>query len=250
MTDWVHQGREYKKLDLISLVRLASSENGFGCGLGLVHPDISAYHDTATLFSFEMNLYTKGDLDYKEVKKEGEEEAAPFLSEYDNLGSFYQSLSSIQQSEFFDADATITPVCYGGIFSASIANIYKRDMKVWKSLTKKLERGDNIQEGHYAERLWATLLSTPLKPYQIKALKNYATGVKENTLSTHGPLVRTLQEGDVTYMDLDEYWDEEDCADAGTSCDGLSCCSDSTSCLFVSEFGDSICIHENVTSAN
>ena len=264
VTGNVHQGHEFRKLDLLSMIRLASSENGFGCGLGVVHRDTSAYHDTTTWSTFNLGLYQKGDWDYTHVKTGKDKgEVAPFLSQYENLGAFYQSLPIPPQSE---EKLDVTPVCYGGIFSASLSNIYKHDMSVWKALQTKLERGDNIQEGHYAERSWARLLSTPLKPYQVEALKNYATGVMEKTYSTHGPLVRTPQEGDVTYMNLYNYVDEddvveskddddeeseeeEDCAYAGTSCAALSCCSNSTSCVFVSEFGDSICIHENVTLA-
>jgi hypothetical protein len=39
-----------------------------------------------------------------------------------------------------------------GIFAASMKSIYRQDMKVWKALQMALERGNNIQEGHYAER--------------------------------------------------------------------------------------------------
>ena len=273
-TDNIHQGGEFRRLDLMSMVRLASSENGFGCGLGVVHRDTSAYHDTATLSQFNLGLYQKGEVDYDKIKTDKEKNGTvPFASVYENLGAFYQSLP-IPEEESTEDD--VTPVCYGGIFSASTANIYKREMSVWKSLRTKLERGDNIQEGHYAERIWARLLSTPLKPYQGLALKNYATGVMEKSYSTHGPLVRTPREGDVTYMnsfnypdeddlvsyevslkgdqvleeeDDDESEEEEDCAYSGTSCATLSCCSNSTSCVFVSDFADSICIHENVTSS-
>jgi hypothetical protein len=45
--------------------------------------------------------------------------------------------------------------------AASTANIFKQDMNVWKKMEKALERGDNIQEGHYAERIWGSLLATP-----------------------------------------------------------------------------------------
>jgi hypothetical protein len=46
----------------------------------------------------------------------------------------------------------VIQVCYGGIFAASTSSIFKQDMDVWRALEKALERGNNIQEGHYAER--------------------------------------------------------------------------------------------------
>ena len=33
---------------------------------------------------------------------------------------------------------------------------------LWASLTAALSRADNLEEGHFAERLWAALLSAPL----------------------------------------------------------------------------------------
>ena len=51
------------------------------------------------------------------------------------------------------------------------------------------ERGDNIQEGHYTERSWGPLLATPLKPFQIEALKNHATSVREQHWAMHGTLM-------------------------------------------------------------
>ena len=71
-------------------------------------------------------------------------------------------------------------MCYGGIFAASVENIYKQDMKMWMKLEISLARGDNIEEGHFVERSWAALLSTPLELLQIEALQNYSTGIHGN----------------------------------------------------------------------
>eukprot|EP00957_Ditylum_brightwellii_P197116 15017760-Ditylum_brightwellii.AAC.1 len=54
------------------------------------------------------------------------------------------------------------------------------------------ERGDNIQEGHFAERSWGPLLATPLKPFQIEALRNHSTSVREQHWAMHGTLTRDI----------------------------------------------------------
>merc|ERR1719203_1244740 len=68
-----------------------------------------------------------------------------------------------------------------------------RDNSVWKSVEKSLSRGNNIQEGHYAERSWAALLSTPLQPFQVDALLYKSDGVYLNKNSMHGALMTRPQ---------------------------------------------------------
>jgi hypothetical protein len=56
----------------------------------------------------------------------------------------------------------IVPVCYGGVFAATSYQVAVQPKRVWKAIEDSLSRGDNIAEGHYAERMWAALLSKPL----------------------------------------------------------------------------------------
>ena len=63
-------------------------------------------------------------------------------------------------------------------------------MSVWKGVEKSLSRGNNIQEGHYAERSWASLLATPLQPFQVEALVDKSDGVYLNKSSMHGALLK------------------------------------------------------------
>jgi hypothetical protein len=192
VTDKIHQIDQLMKLDLMSLVRLASSENGFACGLSIVGGPSSAYHDVATLSQYNWELYGKGNRDY------GAGDTVEFKSSFANLGDFYKTLNAKPSQE-------IVQVCYGGVFAASISNIKKQDMNVWKTLEKILERGDNIQEGHYSERSWARLLANPLKPFQIESLRKYATGVQEKIFSMHGPLIRQKHPTEVSFMNLNAY---------------------------------------------
>merc|ERR1712232_1481808 len=52
----------------------------------------------------------------------------------------------------------LAPVCFGGLFAASVSQIEK-GKSIWGNLENKLTRGDNIEESHFTERLWAALLS-------------------------------------------------------------------------------------------
>ena len=150
-----HQGFEELR-NFGSMVRLASSSNGFGCNSSpLEHA--SAYHNISVLSQFEIGGYS------------GSNDDVPFKSSFANIGAYWRTIDVTPSQKF-------VPVCYGGIFAASVENIYKRDMKTWKKFMESLTRGDNIEEGHFGERSWAVLLSNPLEPLQIEALQNYSTG--------------------------------------------------------------------------
>ncbi len=111
--------------------------------------------------------------------------ADEFLSPHKTLGSWFSSINGEDPN-----DVPLVQVCYGGVFAASVRNIKKTDMSIWEAVEKSLSRGNNIQEGHYAERSWGRLLSTPLEPFQIEALKENADGVYLNPSSMHGALLK------------------------------------------------------------
>ena len=54
---------------------------------------------------------------------------------------------------------TLLPVCYGGTFAARRHRIARIPRGFWRALEASLSRGDNIEEGHFAERLWAALFA-------------------------------------------------------------------------------------------
>ncbi len=60
------------------------------------------------------------------------------------------------------------------------------------------ERGDNIQEGHFAERSWGPLLATPLQTFQIKALRQHSTGVRMDHFAIHGALIKAATKPSIT----------------------------------------------------
>jgi hypothetical protein len=186
--DLIHQGAYFRRTDLKTLVRVGSSKNGFACGLFNEDGGLSSYHDTTALRQFSIGEYNKGERDYKTA------DGVPFESSYKNAGEFYKSLN-------VPSLPPVVEVCYGGIFAASTANVFKQDMKVWKAIEAALKRGDNIQEGHYIERLWGPLLSSPLESFQIEALRNYSTVIRSDF-----PFNGQLGRGDVSPATLWRKW--------------------------------------------
>lgn len=177
----LHQSGDWN--DFETMVRLASSENGFACGIIPDYTDfgqnrffLSTYHEVKTLFEFSMSDYGRNIKGY-------ETDGVEFKSEHENLGSWYESLGAGPLPE-------IVQVCYGGVFAASVSNVRKRNDAVWEEVERSLSRGNNIQEGHYAERSWANLLSTPLTSEQSEALISRSDGVYLNKNSMHGALLK------------------------------------------------------------
>ena len=74
------------------------------------------------------------------------------------------------------AERTLWPVCYGGLFGATKKTIHRTSRTSWEQMRDSLTRGDNIEEGHYAERSWLGLLSQPLTESHERKLQGAATG--------------------------------------------------------------------------
>ena len=189
----VHQGDFGSKnpyLDFDTLIKLASSVNGFSCGLRPPYRDftketlynISAYHDTETWFNFTIMEYP----DWKGFNYTVDE--VPFASNYPNLKSFYESLHD--KEDLIYPPSSLVQVCYGGIFATTVSSIRRTDMSVWRMIQRRLSRGNNIQEGHYMERLWAYLLSKSLEPYQVETLRNQTDRINEWSNPMAGSLLR------------------------------------------------------------
>ena len=183
-----HQ-KQYVRVPFDSMVHMASSANGFKCRLEIKRAlwfhgtkYASTYHDTKVLSNFSIK-------EYRSIKNYTETDEVQFKSNYTNLGAFYQ--------ELIGSDLTIpdvVPVCYGGVFAASVKNIKRHNRSVWKFLEQSLSRGNNIEEGHMAERSWALLLSPPLEQYKVKALLDYSTDLYyyDDDCWTPGMLLRSL----------------------------------------------------------
>ena len=152
-----------EKRSMSTLIDIASV-NGFGCleqPLSLLNIYPSYYFEVESLKRF----FNKEA--YVRIERDKESTDVPFASEYESFKDWKAALNITLQTPY-------TPVCMGGMFSTTISQI-KRHKSLWKTIEKKLSRGDNIEEGHFAERSWAGLLSKPLSQEAIKKLKNKAT---------------------------------------------------------------------------
>jgi hypothetical protein len=181
--DNLHQDGTWN--DFSDMLTIASSERGFACGIKPSYVDagpsryfVSAYHEYDTMKEFSMSSYSRNIKGYAA-------DTVDFRSSYNTLEEWANSMPGMP------APQEIVQVCYGGVFAAAVANIVKQEPALWSSITQSLSRGNNIQEGHFAERSWARLLSTPLLPVQVRAITDTADGVYLNERAMHGPLTRT-----------------------------------------------------------
>jgi len=86
-----------------------------------------------------------------------------FKASWRPLGNFTRHLLSPDTLQHLDGvHHSVRRVCYGGSFAASGRNVQRIPLDDWSALSTALLRGDNIEEGHFVERLWAALLSPPV----------------------------------------------------------------------------------------
>jgi len=83
----------------------------------------------------------------------------PFHNEqFLNLGDWIDKM----QITSVQSNRNLVSECFGGFFAVTSKQIAKQPQSTWKALEDSLSRGDNIVEGHYAERLWGCLFSKPV----------------------------------------------------------------------------------------
>lgn len=131
-----------------------TSEAGFGC---VKKPECDCnkicdkkrhlptiLHNREYLFDFSLDEYSR-------VKRDENNE---FLSDkYTSLKTWINDMKfEIPQSE-------TVPVCYAGMFAAKKKQVLNQPESVWQKMERSLSRANNIIEGHYAERVWAVILS-------------------------------------------------------------------------------------------
>merc|ERR1711862_279930 len=131
---------------LVDQLRIAA-KNGFSCEAEPTYQ--SLYYNTTTLRQFHIKVHREEKVD---------------VSNYTNMGQWLDNLG-------IELPSPITPVCFGANFVVKSSQIFsKRD--IWKKIEISLERGNNIVEGHYAERSWAGILSNHLSPYETDILNS------------------------------------------------------------------------------
>jgi hypothetical protein len=125
-----------------------SSVRGFACGVepskfGIEEDmlSLSLYHKWSHLADFGMKTYSRTREGYRDQEK------SVFKADFESLGDWVYNTVGIEVAQSF---GTVLPVCYGGVFAATAANINKRNVTIWENIERSLARGDNIEEGHFA----------------------------------------------------------------------------------------------------
>jgi len=112
-----------------------------------------------------LSLHRKSRLDLFQIKdydRTGDESNPNFAAKYRNLGEYREAIGIKYP------DSALVPVCYGGMFMTQKRGLLKHPASVWTHLTSSLSRDNNIEEGHFAERLWATLVSPQLSDVALE----------------------------------------------------------------------------------
>jgi len=139
-------GHRYRPIQ--DVIRIAN-ERGFGCEAAPF--DKSAFYRTDELRRFLIANH----------------KAENIKSPHENLGAWADALG-------IELPSPLTPVCYGGNFAVKATQIYaKKDLM--SKMAESLSRGDNIEEGHFAERAWAGILSNPLNSNETAVMSSIPT---------------------------------------------------------------------------
>lgn len=180
----IHQ-RGLEAVTLVDMISVAAGPVGFGCGLrpkpnsgnnmctsglftrinrylglsskpAICEPPrqtrgyrkyMSTWHLTKKLESFCLGHHARASTLY------GRQDDEDFIASQD----FRTWLYSMQVS----LPRPVSPVCYGGNFAVKMSNVLNVRGPL-QNILISLSRGDNILEGHFAERTWAALLSCRL----------------------------------------------------------------------------------------
>ncbi len=136
-----------------------TSELGFGCALKPIWCDCpEGFHQCSVNDGLMLHNQTEVnafEMHHRHVRLDRDGgEADTFVSKrYPNLRSWKDSMGLIT------TNSETLPVCYGGVFAAKKGRLLNQSLKAWENVEKSLTREDNLVEGHYAERLWAGILS-------------------------------------------------------------------------------------------
>ena len=134
-----------------------TTETGFGCVEKPVcdcdHPHCKERKDIALVFHNQTQLENFQIKSHQRLKRDKEVKKYTFAnSQYPNFKAWKDDIGfRIPHSEAI-------PVCYGGMFAVQKKQIIKQPEHVWQKIVNSLGRGNNIVEGHYAERMWASVL--------------------------------------------------------------------------------------------
>jgi hypothetical protein len=118
-----------------------------------------------TLWTFQQGEYSSSAGLLRRSEARGD-----FVSRYRPMGQWVRHLQydlsafddGFYEGRYQDQNYDLVPVCFGGNFMTSLGTIQQSPVRNWTAIVESLSRGDNIEEGHYMERLWAHLFSVSL----------------------------------------------------------------------------------------
>ena len=159
----------FERLNGSALV--AATASGFACAYGNLQcklrdstcklgKDEHLWHSAAELLSFRISNYQKP------WDQSNHSITSDFPARYRPLGNWLHSLQLPRDVE----KRGYLPVCYGGGFVATRSSVHRVPEMAWERIVESLSRGDNVEESHYMERMWAALLTPPLTPSETRAM--------------------------------------------------------------------------------
>ena len=164
-TSMGYENGEKTVLAPIGVTRLAqglsASRDGFACGshlAGMLGARRSRlWHVAVEADEFQMDDY---HVQHDQNPKTRRANVDAFRAAQRPLRQFWRAVFSPATHARVDAARhAVRLVCYGGTFAATATAVRRTPRSDWIALRDALTRGDNIEEGHFAERLWAVLLS-------------------------------------------------------------------------------------------
>lgn len=138
-------------------------------------PEIwSDYHITATVKRWRLGMsYNRMHDQFDAARRTSCNGSNPsceetsFASSSANLGDWLRiverALPESQKSWLSTQRCELVPICYGGNFAASRERIRAVPRERWGAYARSLTRANNIEEGHFMERMWAALLASPIR---------------------------------------------------------------------------------------
>lgn len=157
-----------------------TSIDGFGCALE-PRRGKSFFHLTEILSTFKMEEYV--GVTGGRNSPINDVHDVTFKSKYQNMGAWLRDME-------ISLPIPLTPVCYGGNFAAQMSQILKVPHRIWTSLEHSLSRGDNIEEGHFAERTWAGLLYRSVTVDERELLFQRTNGISHLNEEMRGALLK------------------------------------------------------------
>lgn len=170
LKDSYYANRKHGLRDVLDVCHFAAAATrngmGFGCGMGAYVMTNEEAVGNTTLSIQWSNWHLSSALGrynmarYSPFSKGQGNPAVPFRSHFSSLRQWVASSKILPRHDaYMMFSEALMPVCYGGQFAFLTENLKLRPKRTWHALRSSLSRGDNIEEGHMAERIWAALLA-------------------------------------------------------------------------------------------